>query len=73
MAAILFNDAEQFKQSINTPSTEGRTWNLVKIGQVVLEKKTFKNFKVLYLYIAQGQRQITLVVVVVVGGDFYPN
>ena len=30
-----------------------------KIGQVVLEKKRFKDFMVLYLYIAQGQRQIT--------------
>ena len=46
--------------SVNIPSTEGPVWNLVKIGQVVLEKKTFKDFKVLYLYlyIAQGQGQI---------------
>ena len=41
MAAILFNDAEAFEQSVNIPSTEGSMWNLVKIGQVVLEKKTF--------------------------------
>ena len=56
MAAILFNDAESFEQSVNIPSTEGPLRYLVKIGQVVLEKK---NFMVLYLYIAQGQGQIT--------------
>ena len=32
MTAILFNDAEPFKQSVNTPSIEGPMWNLVKIG-----------------------------------------
>ena len=59
MAAILFNDAEPFEQSVNIPSTEGPMWNLVKIGQVVSEKKMFKDFMVLYLYIAQGQGHIT--------------
>ena len=34
-------------------------WNLVKTGQVVLEKKTFKDIMVLYLYIAKGQGHIT--------------
>ena len=57
MATILFNDAEPFEQSL-TPSTEGPMCNLVKIGKVVLEK-TFTDFKVLYLYIVQGQGQIT--------------
>ena len=47
MAAILFNDAEPFEQSVNIPSIEGPMWNLVKIGQVILEKKMFKDFKVL--------------------------
>ena len=46
-------------KNVNIPSTEGSMWNLVKTGHVVLEKKTFKDFKVLYLYIAQGQGQIT--------------
>ena len=55
MAAILFNGAEPFEQIVNIPSTEGPMWNLVKIGQVVSEKKTFKDFMILYLYIAQGQ------------------
>ena len=59
MAAILFNDAEPFEQSVNIPLTEGPMWNLVKIGQVVSEKKTFKDFMVLYLYIAVKQVQIT--------------
>ena len=57
MATILFNDAEPFEQSVNIPSTEGPMWNLVKIGQVVSEM--FKDFMVFYLYIAQGQGQIT--------------
>ena len=34
--------------------------NLVKIGQAVSEKKTFKNYDILYMYIAQGQGPITL-------------
>ena len=54
MAAILFN--EPFEQIDNTPSTEGQTWNLVKIGQANSEKKTFKDYENLYMYmyIAQG-------------------
>ena len=40
MEAILFNGAEPFEQTDNTPSTEGPLWNLVKIGQAVSEKKT---------------------------------
>ena len=58
MTAILFTDAEPFEQSVNIPSTEGLMWNLVRIGQVVSEKM-FKDLMVLYLYIAQGQGQIT--------------
>ena len=46
MAAILFNDAERFEQIDNTPSTEGPMWHLVKIGQVVSEKKTFKDYEI---------------------------
>ena len=33
MAAILFNDAEPFEQSLNITSTEGPMWNLEKIGR----------------------------------------
>ena len=58
MAAILFNDAE-FEQIDNTPWTEGPVWNLVKIGHTVSAKK-FQDYEILYLYIAQGQGQITL-------------
>ena len=67
-AAIFFKDAEPFEQNANTPPTEGPMWNLVKTGQVILEKKTFKYFMVLYLYIAQGQGQITPS-----GQNFDPN
>ena len=42
MTAILFNGAESFEQSVNIPLTDGPMWNLVKTGQEVLEKKTFK-------------------------------
>ena len=52
MAAILFNDAEPFGQSVIIPSTEGPMWNLAKNGPVVLEIKPFKDFMVLSLYIA---------------------
>ena len=45
MAAVLFNNEDPFEQSINILSTECTMWNLVKIGQVVLEKK-FKEFMV---------------------------
>ena len=55
MAAILFNDADSFKQSVNIPSTEGLMWNPVNIGLVISEKKTVKDFMVSYLYIAQGK------------------
>ena len=58
MAAILFNGVEPFKQIINTLSTEGPMWNLVKIAHAVSEKK-FKNYTILYMYIAQGQGRIT--------------
>ena len=40
-------------------STESQKCNLVKIGQAVSEKKTFKDYKILYMYVVQGQGQIT--------------
>ena len=58
MAVILYNGAESFEQIISTLSTEGPMWNLVKIACMVSEK-TFKNYTILYMYIAQGQKQIT--------------
>ena len=39
MAVILFNDAEQFEQIDNTPSTIGPMQNPLKIGHAVSEKK----------------------------------
>ena len=59
MVDILFSGAEPFKQIDNTPSTESPIRNLAKIGQAVSEK-TFKDYDVLYMYIAQGQELITL-------------
>ena len=53
------NDPEPFEQTDNMPSTEGPKCNLVKIGQAVSEKKTFKDYETLHMYIAQGQEQIT--------------
>ena len=55
MGAILFNGVEPFKQIVNTLLTEGPMWNLVKIAQAVSEKKTFKNYTILYMYIARGK------------------
>ena len=51
---------EPFEQIGNTLLTEGLIGNLVKIAQTVTEKKTFKNNIILYMYIAQGQGQITI-------------
>ena len=59
MVAILFNHAEWFEQIDNMPSTEGPAWYLMKVGQAVLEK-TFNDNEILFMYIAQGQGQITL-------------
>ena len=41
MVAILFNDADPLEQIVDT-STDGPKCNLVKTGQTVSEKKTFK-------------------------------
>ena len=41
------------------PWTEGQRCNLVKIGQAVSEKNAFKDYEILYMYIAQVQGQIT--------------
>ena len=38
--------------------TEVPKWNLVKIAQAVSEKKTFENYKSLYICKVQGQGQI---------------
>ena len=46
IAAILFNSTEPFNQIDN----DGPMWNLVKTGQVVSKKKTFKDNMVLYKY-----------------------
>ena len=61
MVSILISSARAFEQIVNIPSTEGPVLNLVKIGQSVSEKKTFKDYMSLYMYEykAKGQGQIT--------------
>ena len=59
MAAILFNGAKPFEEIVSIPSTEGSMWNLVRIGQALSEKNTFKYPMILYVYLARGQGQIT--------------
>ena len=44
MAAILFNGAELFELTDDTPLKEGSIRNLVKIGQAVSEKMMFKDY-----------------------------
>ena len=53
MVAILFSSVEQ---TVNIPSTEGSMWNLVKIGQLISEKKKFNDCTILNMFIAKVQR-----------------
>ena len=46
MAAILYNCTEPVEQIGSTLLTEGSMCNLVKIAQMVSEKKTFKNYTI---------------------------
>ena len=55
MAVILLNGAEPFEYILNILSTEGSMKNC-SIG---FRKRTFKNYTVLYMYIAYVQGQIT--------------
>ena len=41
MATILFNDAEQFEQINNTPSTDGPVWNHGTTNQAISDKQTY--------------------------------
>ena len=51
MTVVLLNGAEPFEQIIKTLTTEE---NLVKIARALSEKKTFKTYTILYIYIAPG-------------------
>ena len=57
MAAILVNGAKPFEQIVNILSTESPMWTVKasKNVQAVLEKKTFKDFIILHMFITQGQ------------------
>ena len=50
-AAISYSGAKPFEQIINIPPTENP---IKKMGQAVSEKKTLKDFMILYLYVAKG-------------------
>ena len=58
LAAILFCDAAHLNKVSSCQHPFNRNPYVKSIDQVVLEKKTFKDFMVVYLYIAQGQGQI---------------
>ena len=70
MAAILFKGAEPFDKIINILWTEGPKWNLMKEIVQEVSEKSFKDFTILYMYIAQGQGQITPKILTV-SGQFY--
>ena len=59
MKPILFNEAKRFEQLIICLHRRPKVYNLGKTGQAVSEKKMFKDDEILYMYIAQGQGQIT--------------
>ena len=62
MVAILFNGTDPFEQNVDTPLTKGPwapMYKLVKTGQAVSQKKMFKDYTILYMYIAQEQSQTT--------------
>ena len=75
MAAILLNSTEPFEQIVNILLIEDPMLtmrNLVKTVQTVSEK-TFKDFTILYMYIAQGQDQIAPKIFTVAKQCYYFN
>ena len=60
MEVILFNGAELFEQIGNTLSTECPHMKSSENCSSSFEKKIFKHYTILYMYIAQGQGQIAL-------------
>ena len=71
MAAISFNCTEPLEHIINILSTESPMWNLVKTVQAVSEQQAFKDFTILYMYIAQGQGQIAPKILTVAERFYY--
>ena len=49
----MFNGVEPFKLIVNIPSAGDPMWNLVKISRAPLEKTMFKDYMLLYIYVAQ--------------------
>ena len=59
IATILFNNVEPFEQTVNKyPFNRRLHMKSLKTGQVVSEK-TFKDYMILNMYVAQGQGHIT--------------
>ena len=58
MAAIMLNGAKLFYQIVNILSPEGPMRNLMKIVPEASEKKTFKDFTIIYIFITPGQGKI---------------
>ena len=60
MTSILLNGEDPFEQIVNILSTERRPYvnhvKSVKSVKIVSKKKTLKDYTILYIYIAQGQR-----------------
>ena len=55
VADILFSDAGPFEETVNIPLTACPMWKLVNISQVVSEDRSFEDYSILRMYIAQGQ------------------
>ena len=69
----LVDTAKPFEQIVNILSTESTMWNLVKTVKAASEKKTFKDFTILYTYMAKGQGQIAPKTLTVAKQFYYFN
>ena len=58
IAVILFNGAEPFQQIVNTLSTKGPTWNLVKMLKGFQRRRRLKITQFIHVYSPEA-RQIT--------------
>ena len=54
VAANIFNNAEPFEQTNNSPTTDGPMQNSVKNSQAVSKKNTFTDYAILYMYSQRG-------------------
>ena len=59
MAVIFFQWRVTIQTNCQYPFDRRPIWNLVKTAKAVSEKKTFENYTIVYIYIAQEQGRIT--------------